>query len=310
MKILELVEARRNADRYDSSRRYQALFNYIDSLSTDMYNRTLIHSSITPKIGIKPKGNIVGDNIEPSGIYTYSLKDYIRKIKDENTTHYGFGLPYVTAITLKPNIKICGQDEYKKIIDEIYKKYLDVYGSDSYETRPSMGSVNMYFRKLGYDVVTRLFENEIEYIILDSKAIESMKQFRVEHESQSSEPGRATEPYIDYGSTVWDLDQRLWKKYTPDIEFLKKLPEFYDIDDYSLPPGILPLIRLLAYAIKNKKVLSRDQEAALYAYRKGEYEQQALYNGYEKYVLNALGVQSKLSTDDRRRIYNLGRGNY
>lgn len=300
MKILELIEARRNDDRYDSARRYQALFNYIHSLIPNVYNRTLIHASSSPKIGIKPTGNINGSNIEPVGIYTYHLEDYIRKIKDEDITHYGFSLPYVTAITLKPNTKICSEDEYKKIIDDLRK----LYSGSNHGRLPSMAFVNMYFRKLGYSVVVRPFAKETEYIILDTKAIESMKQFRVEHES---DPDQA---YIDFGSTLWDLDERLYNKYKPDIEFLKNLPEFREIEDQSLPPSIFPLIKLLAYAIKNKKVLSKEQEAALYAYRQGQYEQQGLYNGYEKYVLNALGVPSKLSDSDRSRIYNLGRGEW
>jgi hypothetical protein len=167
--------------------------------------------------------------------------------------------------------------------------------------------VNHYLQRLGYGFVQRrLPGNRVssakEYVILSPKYIDTMKQFEV-HKS----PANGSYPIRDFDATAWIASKEYRKKLKPYQDFAKTHPELRGFDFNEMSPRNISALKLLIYALKNKKVLDRRQEEALVAYRTAdtpsdpEYTHE-LFDIYKKEVLDPQGLKPKLTPTELANV--------
>jgi hypothetical protein len=89
MKIIEIIEARRNPDKNVKIDFELQLMNHFNSLSDSEKDNWFVHFTRTPKLGIKViEPTLEENNPSPLGIYCYRLKDIISLIKNEKIFNY------------------------------------------------------------------------------------------------------------------------------------------------------------------------------------------------------------------------------
>lgn len=260
MRIQELVEARRNASQYPQVRGIHAVIDYLERALASGRRRMFVHSSLTPKIGLKPVNRMMMEENEVAGIYTYPADYYLEQIKDDpvyRDTDYGGNFPYVTVITLKDDARILSRQQYRKIIDFSHRPILRLRSTGE---ELSSFQFNRYFQSLGYGVIERL-QHGPDYVILGTNYIKQIRQFQVQstHNIQDVRvDDDDVEPRAEYNNYTPQYRERLERF----IGRLKQDPDFQKVDPaaYSelvyLEPEELAAARLLIHAIKTQRILS------------------------------------------------------
>jgi len=319
MRYFEFFEGKSNYRQPSTQPRgLAAVVTYIESATPEQRDRMLVHFSAVPKVGIKPFNRVVVlDDAEPAGIYTYSADTFYNTVKNNYALGYGAGMPYVSVITLKPNTKILNAGQYDEYVDDFKNQSVDIEQprgrkkrkkSDQYHAGSDGLKMTQYFRRLGFGVVSRNYE-DLEYIVLDPTVIENIKMFQIEFApkgTRGSLDPMGSEYEYTYPLTVFNPTQLAFiKKYRKFFEYELETRLYRNSIDIGGPPRELAAIKLLIYALMNQRELSPAQVAALKQvdnqrsprYGSAPEDESGLVDMYEKYVLQRQPIPTYSNTD-------------
>jgi hypothetical protein len=238
----------------------------MDHISSSDRKNTYVHTSMIPKVGIKPGDNLSAE-IEPVGIYTFRADHWY---KASGALHFK-PMRYIHVIKLKPNTRAANSKVFPQLLQEFIQE------NPTINRETASGKLTVWLKKHQYGMVERLnFANEFEYIILGREFISHIQTFDTYH----LPPGAKDK--FDWVNT--DVEFNYEKARTglePYREFLKQNPELEDeLEWWYANPRNLAKIRLLLYALKNQITLSPEQQGKLVDYGNARYLQ--IYRKYTK----------------------------
>jgi hypothetical protein len=229
-----------------------ALIDYLKTLTKAQLKRTYVHTSSIAKVGIKPYNNVTINETEPVGIYTYNAIDWLKR---KGSMSYS-GLPYIHAIRIKTSTKVADWAQTEALM----RKFIQENPAQAEQGASAL--LTKYLIRMGYGMVSRPFEWDIEYIILGRQFIENVHTFdayhmptNVKHEFDPM----SGETLFDYALAKTGLSQY--------DDFLNSNPELKQdlMIDYldNKNPAVIAKIRYLLYALKNNLTLTKEQQKNL-----------------------------------------------
>jgi hypothetical protein len=238
----------------------------MDHISSSDRKNTYVHTSMIPKVGIKPGDNLTA-GLEPVGIYAFRADDWYKA----NGAMYFKPLRYIHVIKLKPNTKSVNSQVYDQLVQEFNEENPDI---DQYQ---SSGKLTLWLKKKQIGMVARKhYGNEVEYIILGREFISHIQTFDTYHLL----PG-AKNNFDNVNNDVEFNYDKARTGLAPYAEFLEQNPELEDeLEWWYANPRNLAKIRLLLYALKNQITLSPVQQGKLVDYGNARYLQ--IYRKYTK----------------------------
>ena len=238
-----------------------------DLISSSDRKNTYVHTSMIPKVGIKPGDNLTA-GLEPVGIYTFRADDWYKAQGDM----YFKPLRYIHVIKLKPNTKSVNSQVYDQLVQDFITENPDI------DQDMSSGKLTLWLKKKQIGMVSRIhFGNEVEYIILGREFISHIQTFDTYHL-----PPGAKHRFDDVNQAVEFNYQKARTGLEPYTEFLKQNPDLDDeLEWWYASPRDLAKVRLLLYALKNQIALSPTQQQKLIS-DGGNYHYLQIYRKYKK----------------------------
>lgn len=261
MRISELLDESRGNQ---GERGLAAVMNYISS--SDRKN-TYVHTSMIPKVGIKPADNL-STEIEPVGIYTFRADHWYNARGD---LHFK-PMRYIHVIQLKSSTKSVNSKVYQQLVQEFIKD------NPSIDQDQASGKFTVWLKKHHIGMVERRnFADELEYIILGREFISHIQTFDIYH----LPPGAKDK--FDWVNTNMEFNyQKARTGLEPYEQFLEKNPKLdNELEWWYAHPRDLPKIRLILYAIKNQIALSPNQQQKLIGWDGSDHYLQ-IYLKYKK----------------------------
>lgn len=234
----------------------EAVIKHLQGLSSDLLDRTCIHTSKINKIGIKPGENITTDNLEPVGIYAYRARRWLKVLG--NVPYRGF--PYLHVITLRPGIKQASIEETKQLALGFEREVLG-HSYDDGEAAGASGGFTKYLIGKGYGTVSQVKDDGFtEIIILGRQFIERTRTFDAYH----LPPG--TEKDDDDGVATFGYDRArtglgrhaAWLEAHPRIAQILGIDDSWNLNNRG--PDEFSRIRLILNALRTGTWLSAKQE--------------------------------------------------
>ena len=243
MRIRELLDESRG------NQGERGLAAVMDLISSSDRKNTYVHTSMIPKVGIKPADNLSND-IEPVGIYTFRADHWYNARGD---LHFK-PMRYMHVIKLKPTTKSVNSKVYQQLVQQFVKE------NPSVDQDQASAKFTIWLKKHNIGMVERRnFADELEYIILGREFISHIQTFDTYH----LPPGAKDK--FDWANTNVEFNyQKARTGIEPYEEFLKQNSDLEDeLEWWYAHPRDLPKIRLILYALKNQIALSPNQQQKL-----------------------------------------------